>query len=153
MMAQGCASSQGKLSTPGATLKHYEFSEIENLLEIEQRPVAVFFHTQWCNYCANMEQTTLQKESVVKLLNEKYYFISFDAEGKEDVRFRNHLFQYQPSGRNTGTHELALTLAKVDGELSYPTFIILNPINEIVFQHNAFLSDRALSRILEEGLH
>lgn len=120
-------------------------------MAIEQRPVAVFLHTEWCRFCKNMEQTTFQNKQVVELLNERYYFVSFDGEQKESVTFRSHRFQYQPSGRNTGTHELAIALGTINGSLAYPAFVILNPDYEIVFQHNAFLTAKELANILEAG--
>ena len=100
-----------------------------------------------------MEQTTLQNEQVVQLLNEKYYFISFDGEQQEDVFFRKHLFKYQPSGRNTGTHELATALGAMEDVLTYPTFVLLNPDYEIVFQYNAFLNGREMEEVLQVGLN
>lgn len=97
-----------------------------------------------------MEQTTFQNQQVIELLNNRYYFISFDGEQKEKVTFRNHLFQYQPTGRNTGTHELATALGTIEGSLTYPAFIILNSDYEIIFQYNAFLSGQEIVRILKE---
>ena len=99
-----------------------------------------------------MEQTTFQDADIVSLLNKKYYFISFDGEQKEEVAFRNHQFKYQPTGRDMGTHELATALGNVDGQLVYPTFVLLNPKYEIVFQYNAFLNSQDLEKILEEGV-
>ena len=118
----------------------------------EQRPVAIFLHAKWCRFCKNMEQTTFQDADIVSLLNKNYYFISFDGEQKEEVGFRNHQFKYQPTGRDMGTHELAAALGNVDGQLVYPTFVLLNPKYEIIFQYNAFLNSQDLEKILEEGV-
>ena len=148
----GCVSPSVKVTSSGAPLKQYQFWELDSLMKKKQLPVAVFLHAKWCTFCSNMKQTTLQNEAVVKLLNENYYFLSFDGEQKEDVVFRNHRFQYQATGRNTGTHELATALGEMDGTLTYPTFVLLNSDYEIVFQHNAFLNSKEMIRILEEGI-
>lgn len=132
-------------------LQHHSFTDLDSLMVRDQRPVAVFLHAEWCKFCKNMEQTTFSNENVIELLNDQYYFISFDGEQKEDVIFRNHVFRYQPKGRNTGTHELAVALGTVEGELTYPTLAILNPDYEIVFQHNTFLTAKELIRVLEKG--
>lgn len=132
-------------------LQNHSFADLDSLMARDQRPVAVFLHAEWCKFCKNMEQTTFSDEKVIEQLNNKYYFISFDGEQKEDVTFQNHVFRYQPKGRNTGTHELAVALGTVEGELTYPTLAILNPDYEIVFQYNAFLTAKELSRVLEEG--
>lgn len=98
-----------------------------------------------------MEQTTFQNQQVIELLNNRFYFISFNGEQQEDVVFRNHLFRYQPTGRNTGTHELASALGSMEGVLSYPALVILNPEYELVFQHNAFIEAKSLTAILRSG--
>lgn len=131
-------------------LQTYRFAQLDSLMEREQRPVAVLFRTDWCRYCKSMEQTTFQNREVVAQLNQDFYFISFDAEQREAVNFKGHRFAYQPSGRNSGTHELALSLASMEGQLSYPAFVILNPAYEIVFQYNAYLSVGEMQLVLEQ---
>ncbi len=147
-----CASSKQSSETSSTVLSQYQFSELDGLMENEQRPVAVFLHAPWCKYCKNMEQTTLQNEAVKKMLNEKYYLISFDGEQKENVFFQQRNFKYQPTGRNTGTHELAKALGTIDGVLTYPAFVLLNSKYEIVFQHNAFLNNKEMEKILIAGV-
>ncbi len=151
LMLVGCALPKGKLGAPTSVLKHYRFSELDSLMSKEQRPLAVFLHTDWCRYCKHMEQTTLQNQQVIELLNKQYYFISFNGEQKEKVTFQNHLFQYRPTGRKTGTHELASALGTVKGVLTYPVLIILNPEYEVVFQHNSFIKAQTLAAILRSG--
>ncbi|MFT4760182.1 MAG: thioredoxin-related protein [Paraglaciecola sp.] len=153
LIAVGCASSSRKLdAAPTAFLEQYQFAELDSLMQQEQRPLAIFLHAPWCKFCKNMKQTTLQNKAVISILNENYYFISFDGEQKEPVFFQNHLFKYQPKGRTTGTHELANALGSLNGILAYPTFVILNSDYEIVFQHNAFLNSQEMEKLLETGL-
>ena len=151
-LAAACSAPRQSAEPSPAALQHYRFSQIDSLMQKEQRPVAVFLHAEWCKFCKNMEQTTFKNESVIKLLNQKYYFISFDGAQKEAVRFRDHLFSYRPSGRNTGTHELATALGQMNGTLAFPTFVLLNADYEIVFQLNSFIDGGDLKKILEEGL-
>ena len=75
---------------------------------------------------------------------------SFDGEQKEEVRFNQRDFAFRPSGRNSGTHELATALGSINGELTYPSFVLLNPQYEITFQHNAFLNAREMKVVLEQ---
>ena len=155
----GCASS-GQLSStaaqneasPAQTLTHYQFSDLDNLMVKEPRLAAVFLHVPWCQFCRNMEHTTLRNDEVVKLLNEHYYFISFDGEQEEDVSFRGHTFHYQPTGRNTGTHELATALGTMDNALTYPTLVLLDEEYNIIFQHNAFLNSEEMIGVLQRAM-
>ena len=91
-------------------------------------------------------------QEVIQQLNEKYYFVSFDGESRKSVLFRGRSFSYQPNGRNSGTHELANALGSMNGQLVYPSFVILNPAYEIIFQHNAFLGAKDMQIILAEGV-
>jgi len=147
-----CASTKLNKLPTDTVLKHHKFSELDSLQQIEKRSLLVFLHTEWCAYCANMKQTTLKDESIIKILNEKYYFVSFDAEQRDDVLYRDHTFKYLPSGRNTGTHELALAIGRVNGEISYPTLVVLNSNYEIKFQFNSFLSSEEMEKILESAI-
>ena len=112
------------------------------------RHTLVFLHTDWCRFCAAMKQTTFKDEEVIKLLNERMYFVSFDGESKEEVVFLGRSFKYTPSGAKTGIHQLAEQLGRVDGQVAYPTVVILDPDYQIVFQHNAFLDAEQLAQIV-----
>lgn len=136
---------------PSIPLRSFSFSQVDSLRSIEQRPVAIFLHAEWCKYCKNMEYTTLRNEKVVQLLNDKFYFVPFDGEYRKDIEFRGNTFAFQPNGRRSGTHELARALGTIDGELIYPTLVILNPQDEIVFQYGAYLGTRQMKSILSKA--
>lgn len=129
-------------------LTQYTFEDLDSLQAIEEKPIAVFMHTNWCKYCENMKQTTFQHEKIVKLLNKKSYFISFDGESKQTILFRGHEFTYKPTGPNSGIHSLAEALGSIEGQLSYPTFVILNSTYEIIFQYNSFMSAKQMKAVL-----
>jgi hypothetical protein len=97
-----------------------------------------------------MEHTTFQAAAVIDLLEQYYYFISFNAEEKRSIRFNGYDFHFQPTGTNTGIHELAEALASIDGQVSYPTVCILNEQYEIVFQYTGFIGEQELILVLEE---
>lgn len=118
--------------------RSYPFGQLDSLQQIEARNVVVFIHTDWCKFCAAMEHTTLIKPEVVQLLNEKFYFISLDAEYNQEIVFLDKVFSYNARG-SSGVNELAEALGTVDGKLSYPTLCILNRNYEIIFQFSSFL--------------
>jgi hypothetical protein len=47
-------------------------------------------------------------------------------------------------------HDLARELGTIKGQISYPTVTVLNVQNEIIYQHDGFLSPRAMFSILEK---
>jgi len=145
-LALGCVST--KFNPSDTPLDSYSFEKVDSLLTDTPRSIAVFIHTDWCRYCKSMEQTTLRDAEVVQSLNDNYYYVSFNAESRESIHFHGNTFAFEPRSRNTGTHELAKALGTVDGSLLYPTFVILNPEYEIVFQHDGFMSAKQMRRVL-----
>ena len=148
ILAIGCSASKQTIPTSPRLLA-YQFEQLDSLMQERPRSVAVFLHTTWCRYCENMKQTTFAHSKVIELLNEQYYFVSFDGESTESIRFNGHLFSYQPTGSRTGTHDLAKALGTINGELTYPGFVLLNSDYEIIFQHNAYLNATEMKAILQ----
>ena len=133
-----------------AQLKTYSFEEAEKLAKENPKPFVVFIHTSWCKYCKMMENSTFKNPEIIHLLNSDFYFISLDAESKNDIHFNNLTFQFKPKGQNTGIHELATALATINSQVVYPTITILKSDFSIVFQKHSFLSSKELLIILEK---
>jgi thioredoxin-related protein len=133
-----------------AQLKTYTFEEAEKLSQQNPKPIVVFIHTSWCQYCKMMENSTFKKPEIVQLLNTEYYFISLDAESKSAIHFNNYTFQFKPKGQNTGIHELATALAEIDSQVVYPAIAILQTDYSIVFQKHSFLTAKDLLAVLEK---
>lgn len=126
----------------------YSFEEADSLRQVEQRPVLIFIHTEWCRFCREMEQSTLKDGRVAELLNDYFWFVDLDAEEKRTIRFGGHIFEYKPRGYETGVNELAEQLGTIDGKLSFPSVCVVNSENEIVFQAGGFLSAKDLTKML-----
>ena len=133
-----------------AQLNRVQFEQIDSLQTIEKRNVIVFIHTDWCKYCSVMKSKTFKNKEVIKTLNEKFYFIDFNAEDKRKIAFNHSTFAFKPNGSNSGVHELATELGTIKNQISYPVLCVLNYKNEIVFQHNNFLNAKDLLLILEK---
>lgn len=131
-----------------AQLKTHTFEEAEKFSIEHPKPFVVFIHTSWCKYCKMMQNSTFKNQEVIKQLNEKFYFILFDAETKNNITFNNHIFKFNPKGNNSGIHELAEALAEEEGSIAYPTITILNPNHSIEFQFQSFLSAENLLKLL-----
>lgn len=132
-----------------AQIKTVQFERIDSLQKTQNRNVVIFIHTGWCKYCQTIRNTTFKNDSIIKMLNDKFYFIDLNAEDKNNIVFRRHTFKYKPTGANTGMHELAEQLGTMDGKVAYPTLCVLNEDNEIIFQYNQFINTKDLQIILE----
>ena len=127
-----------------------QFEQIDSLQNTEKRNVIVFIHTDWCKYCKAMKDKTFKNKEIIKIINEKFYFVDFNAEEKRKIIFNNSKFNFKPNGSNSGIHELAIELGTINGTISYPIFCVLNYKNEIIFQNNSFLNSKDLMLILEK---
>ena len=130
------------------SLNEYTFEQAQKLQKEDVRPYLIFIYTDWCRYCQGMKMTTFLDKDVIKTLNEDYYFVFLNAEEQRDIHFSGTTFVYQPTGIKTGIHELAEALGTIEGELNYPSTVILNARDEIVFQFGAYLSKKELLRVL-----
>ncbi|WPR72179.1 DUF255 domain-containing protein [Flavobacterium sp. NG2] len=136
-----------------AQLKVYSFEEVAQLSQVNPKPIVVFVHTSWCKFCKMMEQTTFKNKKVIEELNQRFYFVSLDAETRNAIWFNDHLFQFKPTGTTTGVHELATALATINGIVSYPTLSILDTELSIVFQKNAYLDAKTVLLVLAQFNH
>nr|WP_294785267.1 thioredoxin fold domain-containing protein [uncultured Flavobacterium sp.] len=140
----------GITSTGFCQLKSNSFEEIDNLQQIQNRKIIVFIHTDWCQFCQRMKNTTFKNQEIIQNLNSDFYFVDFNAEEKRDILFNNHTFKYQPSGNNIGVHELALQLGTQNNQIVYPVLCVLNEKNEIIFQYSNYLAPKDFKMLLEK---
>ena len=130
-------------------LKTYSFEQAEKLSVKNPKPYFIFIKTPWCKFCKMMEKSTFKNEAVISSLNADFYFIELNAEENKDINFNGKIFKFIPNGINSGTHELASELANINGEISYPTTVILNQNFEIIGQKNGFIDSKYLLSFLQ----
>ncbi len=87
------------------------------------KKVFVDVYTDWCGWCKKMDKDTFQNPEVAQYMQENFYMVKFDAEGKDPIEFDGRTFKFVPSGRR-GYHELAAAL--LQNRLSYPTVVFLD---------------------------
>lgn len=84
-------------------------------------------YTNWCGPCKMLDKNTFQNPDVVKYINENYYAVKFNAEGNENINYKDQEFSnpyYDPSKSNSrnAQHELAQALqVRV-----YPTIVFFD---------------------------
>jgi thioredoxin-related protein len=83
-------------------------------------------YTDWCGWCKRMDQTTFADPQVAAYMNANFYNVKIDAEMKDSIIYGGQVFaNSNPTGKKReGVHMLAYSL--LDGELSYPTYVILD---------------------------
>lgn len=129
--------------------KAYTFEQMELAQKQEKRISIVFIHTDWCKYCKAMENTFLNNEKIRTLLDENFYFISFNAEEKSDIKFNNQVFSFKPNGRNIGFNELNEVLSNGENQDVFPRLVLLNSEHKMFYTLNGYLSPKELEKVLK----
>lgn len=128
-------------------IKPISIAEVDSLMMRQAKPILILLSTEWCQYC-HMQKAQIQKNEILNQNASSFYYINFDAESKESITFQGGLYNYRPSGRNIGTHELALKL-NGSGKLSFPTWVVLNTDYQTLFIHKGLLLAKEINRLVE----
>ena len=128
-------------STRAQQITWLSFEEVQKKMRVDPKPVVIFIHTDWCRYCAMQESNTFTDPLVTKKLTLDYYAIRLNAEEKSDITFLNRKYRYRTAG--TGYHELAELLGKENGQLTFPTTLILSESFTMIDRSIGFISSES----------
>lgn len=126
-------------------VKWLSFEEALELNKKNPKPIMIDMYTDWCGWCKKMDKTTYKNKVIVDYINKNFYAIKMDGEGKKDITFRNHTFKFRSDGKR-GYHELAAAL--MNGKMSYPTTIFMNPKEELLDKIPGYLDTKTMEKVL-----
>ena len=103
---------------------------VEEALALQQkepRKIIMDVYTTWCGPCKMMDRDTFKNPDVVKYINDNFYAIKFNAEGNDEVAFKDKVFtnpNYDPAKakRRNSPHEFSRFLMIS----AFPTIVFLD---------------------------
>ena len=115
----------------------------------EPRKIMMDVYTDWCGPCKLLDKNTFQNPDVVAFVNANYYAVKFNAEGDENIQYKEFTFSnpnFDPKrkGRNA-THELAGAL----NISAYPTIVFFNESGETLLPVKGYQSPNQLELFLK----
>lgn len=133
-----------------AEINWLSFEELDEKIDQEPKKVLIYFTTSWCTFCRKMDKEVFTNNQVIKVINQEFYAVKFDAESEKEVIFDGVTFRNSSpkNSRHRGIHELAILLAQNHGQFAPPTFIVLDENFEVTSRYFEYLYSRRLIEVL-----
>lgn len=108
-----------------AELVHWiTFNEAYKLCKKNPRPIIVDVYTTWCGPCKMMSAQTFNQPKIAAYINDNFYAVKFDAEGKDSVKFDTYTFTSSDASNPRAPHQFALSI--LDNQMAFPSIVFLN---------------------------
>ena len=66
--------------------------EVREAQKTNQKNVLIDVYTNWCGPCKLMDRNTFSNTDIIRIINENYYAVKFNAEGNDTVTFMDKVF-------------------------------------------------------------
>lgn len=124
----------------------------EALKAQKEEPKKIFMdaYTDWCGPCKTLDKKTFHDEDVVDYVNEHYYPVKFNAEGQEEIRYKNFTYtnpKYDPARKGKRNHQHLLAHAlKIQG---YPSMVFFDENSDIITPITGYKTPKELEIYLK----
>lgn len=135
----------GAIAIQAQEVNWISFEEAIKQNKENPKPIMVDLYTDWCGWCKRMDATTYKNPTIIKYINDNYYAVKMDGEGKKDITYQGKTFKFVQQGRSK-YHELAAAILR--GKMSYPSTAFFNSNAQLIQSVPGYLSDKKFEKIL-----
>lgn len=126
---------------------------MEEALELQKKePKKIFMdvYTNWCGPCKMLDKNTFHNEDVAAYVNEHFYAVKFNAEGDEEITYKDHTYSnpsYDESKANSrnSPHEFSRYLQIK----AYPTMVFFDEEGNVIAPIQGYLKPQQLELYLK----
>ncbi|WP_025741347.1 thioredoxin family protein [Aquimarina pacifica] len=89
-------------------------------------------YTNWCGPCKLLDKNTFHNADVVSYVNKNYYAVKFNAEGTEEVHYKDFTYtnpNYNPARKGRNSQHFFANALKVSG---YPSMVFFDEKGELI---------------------
>lgn len=106
----------------------------EALAAQKKTPKKIFMdaYTTWCGPCKMLDRNTFSDKNVIKYINENYYAVKFNAEGTEEITYKDFTYtnpNYRPERKGRNAQHLFAHALKVN---AYPNLVFFKEDGELI---------------------
>jgi len=113
-------------------IKWMSMNEALEAQKKQPKKILMDAYTTWCGPCKLMDQRTFTNKDVVDYVNEYYYAVKFNAEGTEEVTYRDFIYtnpNYDPDRKGRNSQHFFANALKISG---YPSLVFFDENSNVI---------------------
>lgn len=107
-------------------VKWQEVNHVGEQATSERRPIFGLFYADWCEYCEETFQTTLQDPVISQYLNTHFVCFKLNVESPDQIVFDQDTLELDTLSNGRVRHEFAARLATYQAKVEVPTIVFLD---------------------------
>ena len=127
-------------------IKWMSMNEALKAQEKQPKKILMDAYTTWCGPCKMMDKNTFTNKDVVNYVNKHFYPVKFDAEGTEEVFYKDFNYtnpNYDPKRKGRNSQHFLANALKISG---YPSLVFFDEKSNVIDTLNLRYSKGEISR-------